>query len=72
MLASCKPTYYKHSPAKSDPDTEAEELEMPDVPKPQRSDEPDNCKAKSSLCKNYMTKGCCPYGKKCQFAHGPS
>jgi butyrate response factor 1 len=28
-------------------------------------------KAKSSLCKNFMEKGFCPYGAKCQFAHGP-
>jgi hypothetical protein len=28
-------------------------------------------KAKSSLCKNFMEKGSCPYGGKCQFAHGP-
>lgn len=28
-------------------------------------------KAKSSLCKNFMEKGYCPYGNKCQFAHGP-
>jgi hypothetical protein len=30
-----------------------------------------NTKAKSSLCRNYMEKGTCPYGAKCQFAHGP-
>lgn len=28
-------------------------------------------KAKSSLCKNFMEKGFCPYANKCQFAHGP-
>jgi hypothetical protein len=28
-------------------------------------------KVKSSLCKNFAVHGCCPYGKKCQFAHGP-
>jgi hypothetical protein len=28
-------------------------------------------KAKSSLCKNFTEKGFCPYGSKCQFAHGP-
>ncbi len=28
-------------------------------------------KAKSSLCKNFAEKGYCPYGSKCQFAHGP-
>lgn len=31
-----------------------------------------NTKAKSSLCRNFMEKGVCPYGNKCQFAHGPS
>lgn len=27
-------------------------------------------KAKSSLCRNYSESGYCPYGVKCQFAHG--
>lgn len=27
-------------------------------------------KAKSSLCRNFTSKGFCPYGRKCQFAHG--
>ena len=27
-------------------------------------------KAKSSLCRNFSEKGYCPYGYKCQFAHG--
>lgn len=31
-----------------------------------------NTKAKSSLCRNFMEKGTCPYGNKCQFAHGPN
>jgi hypothetical protein len=29
-------------------------------------------KAKSSLCKNFTEKGSCPYGRRCQFAHGPT
>lgn len=29
-----------------------------------------NNKIKSSLCKNFSEKGHCPYGQKCQFAHG--
>lgn len=28
-------------------------------------------KLKSSLCRNFTEKGFCPYGNKCQFAHGP-
>ena len=31
-----------------------------------------NTKIKSSLCKNYMERGTCPYGRRCQFAHGPN
>lgn len=27
-------------------------------------------KAKSSLCKNFAEREYCPYGEKCQFAHG--
>lgn len=27
-------------------------------------------KTKSSLCRNFSEKGYCPYGYKCQFAHG--
>lgn len=29
-----------------------------------------NNKIKSSLCKNFTQTGLCPYGDKCQFAHG--
>lgn len=28
-------------------------------------------KAKTSLCKNFTERGHCPYGRRCQFAHGP-
>lgn len=28
-------------------------------------------KLKSSLCRNFVTTGYCPYGNRCQFAHGP-
>jgi hypothetical protein len=27
-------------------------------------------KFKTELCKNYMEKGLCRYGPRCQFAHG--
>ena len=30
----------------------------------------ENLKHKSSLCRNYEEYGFCPYGYKCQFAHG--
>lgn len=36
-----------------------------------RNPQSSNNKAKSSLCRNFMEKGSCPYGSKCQFAHGP-
>lgn len=31
-----------------------------------------NTKYKTELCKNWLERGTCPYGNKCQFAHGPS
>jgi len=31
-----------------------------------------NTKYKTELCKNWIERGTCPYGSKCQFAHGPS
>ena len=31
-----------------------------------------NSKLKRSLCRNFVEKGFCPYGRKCQFAHGLS
>lgn len=67
--------YYYASPVKSDPDTETDESE-PTVLRatenlmPQMGDR-GRSKVKSSLCKNFATHGFCPYGKKCQFAHGP-
>jgi len=30
----------------------------------------DNNKYKKELCKNWLEKGSCRYGKLCQFAHG--
>jgi butyrate response factor len=29
-------------------------------------------KIKHSLCRNFTEQGFCPYGNRCQFAHGPS
>lgn len=31
-----------------------------------------NLKYKTVLCTNWEKKGSCPYGKKCQYAHGKS
>jgi len=28
-------------------------------------------KLKTSLCRNFIESSFCPYGEKCQFAHGP-
>lgn len=67
-------SYLYSSPVKSDPDTETDETET-FIPKgkeniPYNVDQ-SHSKLKSSLCKNYAIQGFCPYGKKCQFAHGP-
>ena len=60
------------SPYKSEPDTEAEEQEL-SLPHSFRNKETSfkSSKIKSSLCKNFMVTGSCPYGERCQFAHGP-
>ena len=34
------------------------------------SDEVTNERYKTELCRKFMENGSCPYGKKCQFAHG--
>lgn len=66
--------YYYASPVKSDPETETDEYE-PTVLRPAEnldlSTDIGRSKLKSSLCKNFAMNGFCPYGKKCQFAHGP-
>lgn len=48
-----------------------ENLDRHDLSLQVRNAQGSNHKAKSSLCRNFMEKGSCPYGPKCQFAHGP-
>ena len=43
-------------------------FQMPDSRQEQY--DPNNEKAKTSLCKNYRANEKCHYGNKCQFAHG--
>ena len=31
---------------------------------------PQNSKYKIQLCRNFMNFGTCPYGERCQYAHG--
>lgn len=55
-----------HCDSKSETSTDNDDHDFPlDHPLPRPS------KAKSSLCKNFTDKGHCPYGSRCQFAHGP-
>lgn len=65
--------YTFSSPVKSDPDTETDEFQantrMTKQKVPHQNDS--SRKVKSSLCRNFVTNGFCPYGKRCQFAHGP-
>ena len=65
------------SDTRSDVSTDHDDLEHPTDHDPSFSS-PDSLpskhrssKAKSSLCRNFTEKGFCPYGNKCQFAHGP-
>lgn len=66
-------SYSCPSPVKSDPDTETDEPDaailrpLQNIPNAHDG----RSKLKSSLCKNFANRGFCPYGKKCQFAHGP-
>ena len=50
---------------------QSEGLDRQEVQGRGRNVQAPNNKAKSSLCRNFMEKGACPYGSKCQFAHGP-
>lgn len=55
-----------HSPHKSEPETETEETDAAQigihVSKQKKVSAPKMSKIKSSLCKNFMTMGSCPYG----------
>lgn len=57
---------YPRSPYKEEPDTEAEEQEAGPIPKTDQISSkimtPKSSKIKSSLCKNFMMTGSCPYG----------
>ena len=54
----------------SDTSTEGEELNTFSLQKTGKQENAKNSKKKSSLCRNYAENGFCPYGFKCQFAHG--
>lgn len=79
MITTPTPTpspSYPRSPYKSEPDTEPEEQDSPfsqhhHHPSSNKQGSPKTSKIKSSLCKNFMVGGSCPYGERCQFAHGP-
>lgn len=55
--------------ALSDTSTEPENLEN-FHPNLKNSHNFSNSKHKRSLCRNFTENGFCPYGQKCQFAHG--
>lgn len=68
------PHHCPASPTKTDPDTETDEDCAINIQqKGLRHHHPghSHSKLKSSLCRNYARNGSCPYGEKCQFAHGP-
>lgn len=68
-------SFHSHFDSKSETSTDGDDRDLhieylgnsrnfPTLPK-------GSSKAKSSLCKNFMQRGHCPYGGRCQFAHGP-
>lgn len=66
MSSSLRPPA-PHPPLSSDSKSETSTDDDPDL----HDALPPASKAKSSLCKNFSEKGVCPYGGRCQFAHGP-
>lgn len=55
----------------SEPSTDGDEGLLKVVNKKNKNkNKGNNSKIKSSLCRNYSENGYCPYGYKCQFAHG--
>ena len=68
------PTSPHHSDTKSEASTDNDDLDhdlstpvVLQVPIPSKTYHPKN---KTSLCKNFTQNGHCPYGSRCQFAHG--
>ena len=60
-----------HFDAVSEASTDGDDYQMPSfITKAGKKKSGAKNKAKSSLCRNYSEKGYCPYGYKCQFAHG--
>lgn len=60
-----------HSDAVSEASTDGDEYQIPAFSsKVGKKKTCSKNKAKSSLCRNFSEKGYCPYGYKCQFAHG--
>lgn len=76
VLAPQRKSYPKQSDTLSETSTDSceplDHLDRHDFGPRARNGQGSNAKAKSSLCKNFMEKGSCPYGSKCQFAHGPA
>lgn len=76
MLTSTTPHHLPASPTKTDPDTETDEdcaikIQQKVHRHHHHAGPHTHSKLKSSLCRNYARSGYCPYGAKCQFAHGP-
>jgi butyrate response factor len=67
----CKALSDTHSDVSTDHDDLEHTPEHSHITPPYTPSKHRSSKAKSSLCRNFTEKGFCPYGSKCQFAHGP-
>jgi len=72
LTSNNSPTYFKDnlSETSSGSYEQLDHLDLNDSFRTNHINKVSNSKAKSSLCRNFMEKGLCPYGSKCQFAHG--
>ncbi len=68
-MSSCLRPHAAHPPLSCDSKSETSTDDDPDL---HDALPPASSKAKSSLCKNFAERGACPYGSRCQFAHGPT
>lgn len=72
LASNNSPVYFKDNLSETSTGS-YEHLDHLDLNEPYRTNlinKVSNSKAKSSLCRNFMERGLCPYGSKCQFAHG--
>ena len=70
MNTQIRPSFYSHfhkTPEVHKAESTDDEGSQEEVPRTLKTN---ICKFKTEMCKNFSENGYCPYGEKCQFAHG--